>query len=313
MACWPYRWIVVSHVCRRWRAAALQCPRLWRRISATLNVDWTAELLRRSGVVPLEVALDISFPLGRGDRGKSCELILTQLPRIRTLRLSASKPLSARIIQLLSGTAPMLKNLSISLPWTIDLARPEDDESAPFAALIRRERAPRLVSLNIYEVGMHIQGSCSATLKHIFIQLTADSVIRPYAPVFLDALRAMPSLETITFKRCLLSQRQHILPPHSHLRAVELPRLKSINLTTDALECIMLLNEMALPRLTHLAVLSANTCRHGTELALTLAEKICTIGYLSTLYISRYPQFVRVGSGPRTTVNILSRRRACNH
>ncbi|KAI0043363.1 hypothetical protein FA95DRAFT_1474888, partial [Auriscalpium vulgare] len=47
-------WIRVTHVCQRWRSAALACPTLWTEIDTVLG-EGVAELLARSCNAPLSV------------------------------------------------------------------------------------------------------------------------------------------------------------------------------------------------------------------------------------------------------------------
>ncbi|ETW79970.1 hypothetical protein HETIRDRAFT_452989 [Heterobasidion irregulare TC 32-1] len=48
--------ILVTHVCRRWRQAALQDPTLWARISFEIRDAWTYTMIDRSRDVPLVVS-----------------------------------------------------------------------------------------------------------------------------------------------------------------------------------------------------------------------------------------------------------------
>ncbi|KAF8259143.1 hypothetical protein EI94DRAFT_1048760 [Lactarius quietus] len=43
----PPPWLAVTHVCRRWRNAALCCPFLWVEIIST-NFNWAVAMLERS-------------------------------------------------------------------------------------------------------------------------------------------------------------------------------------------------------------------------------------------------------------------------
>ena len=52
-------WILVTHVCRRWRQAALEHPTLWARISFEIRDAWTYTMIERSRDVPFVVSNQI--------------------------------------------------------------------------------------------------------------------------------------------------------------------------------------------------------------------------------------------------------------
>ena len=51
---YPYSWLTLTHVCRRWRGVALQNAKLWRWI-VPIRTDMAEEFMRRSGIVNLIV------------------------------------------------------------------------------------------------------------------------------------------------------------------------------------------------------------------------------------------------------------------
>ncbi|KAI0302943.1 hypothetical protein BC826DRAFT_883574, partial [Russula brevipes] len=50
----PPQWLAVTHVCQRWRDAALTCPSLWVDMIST-NFRWTEEMLERSRDLPIHI------------------------------------------------------------------------------------------------------------------------------------------------------------------------------------------------------------------------------------------------------------------
>ncbi|TDL25110.1 hypothetical protein BD410DRAFT_837356 [Rickenella mellea] len=77
-------WIYVSHVCRSWRQAALDCPTLWSCITPVQSYEEVETYLTRSKQASLSVHL-------RGNEdGAAKKIILQQLPRIRTLLITPS-------------------------------------------------------------------------------------------------------------------------------------------------------------------------------------------------------------------------------
>ncbi|KAF8868002.1 hypothetical protein BD779DRAFT_1393234, partial [Infundibulicybe gibba] len=45
----------ISHVCRRWREIALDCPRLWPHINFEHGPRWLTRVIERSRSVPLSL------------------------------------------------------------------------------------------------------------------------------------------------------------------------------------------------------------------------------------------------------------------
>ncbi|KAK7691139.1 hypothetical protein QCA50_006242 [Cerrena zonata] len=94
----PYRWILVTHVCHKWRDAALKSQRLWRIIYLGLP-DRVGEFLRRSGQAAIEIlpwssadgASWLSHnnlnPLSEKDSLTSLQFILSHSRRIKHLTL----------------------------------------------------------------------------------------------------------------------------------------------------------------------------------------------------------------------------------
>lgn len=53
-----YKWIVISHICYRWRQVLLAVPRMWSTIALPYNMSWIQTLLERSKHAPLTVIAD---------------------------------------------------------------------------------------------------------------------------------------------------------------------------------------------------------------------------------------------------------------
>lgn len=60
-------WIAVTHVCRRWRAAALNYFALWTSISTdTLRKGWINAFMERSNSSLIDVTLRITYGIKNG-------------------------------------------------------------------------------------------------------------------------------------------------------------------------------------------------------------------------------------------------------
>ncbi|KAG1741098.1 hypothetical protein EDB19DRAFT_1706298, partial [Suillus lakei] len=96
--------MITTHVCRRWRQVAIECPTLWTSID-DVPPRWLAILLERSKEAALIVRYILPSSL------KPCaEQILPQLPRIKVLDLCSPSFDADRILDYLSSQpAPLLQ------------------------------------------------------------------------------------------------------------------------------------------------------------------------------------------------------------
>ncbi|KAI0047465.1 hypothetical protein FA95DRAFT_1606060, partial [Auriscalpium vulgare] len=114
-------WIQVSHVCRDWRAIALERHDLWTHIPFYLGTEWIEEAFSRSHLAPLVI-----FPrFNRSERkflreftDQHAALIIEHFARIKTLVfvVTTSRELEWHAIfnsPSLSSSAPLLESLEI--------------------------------------------------------------------------------------------------------------------------------------------------------------------------------------------------------
>ncbi|OCH89589.1 hypothetical protein OBBRIDRAFT_888281 [Obba rivulosa] len=87
--------VLVSHVCRRWRAAALGDSFLWRRlhIAAGHTMDEVQSYLERSGEQPLDVKIDFALDDAHRDLGDPLERPRALVPShdVRVLAAAAAR------------------------------------------------------------------------------------------------------------------------------------------------------------------------------------------------------------------------------
>ena len=95
--------IILSHVCRQWRAIARSSARLWTRIDMS-----SPERAARFFALSQQAALQVSWTLNpsRVDR---CSWIWAHAHRFRELKLRASAP--TKVVPLISGGGPQLGQL----------------------------------------------------------------------------------------------------------------------------------------------------------------------------------------------------------
>ncbi|KAG2157837.1 uncharacterized protein EDB93DRAFT_819107 [Suillus bovinus] len=217
--------LVVTHVCRRWRKVALECPTLWRFISST-SLYWLDVMLERSQQAPLVVTYT-TFAISL----KGClEKILLHLPHIKYLELRALSYHVGRVMDLLSSQpAPMLETFKFSvygqLPSTVSISD-----------TIFQGQAPSLRYLEVDYCNPRWSSSIFSGLRTLYVAKTS-------LPDLLSALQCTDTLEQLTLRYDFLQTGQSIL-----IDGVPLPRLKKIVLDGTSLEtAVSLLGRLALP------------------------------------------------------------------
>jgi hypothetical protein len=109
-------WSVVCSVCRCWRDAALAYSVLWADIGVTVNSNWTAVLLQRSGNAPLTVSVDVSNSMVALRREEGTLLIFSHVHRMRSLSIRAFSTAMDRLLLNLDHPAPLIEKLCLSAP-----------------------------------------------------------------------------------------------------------------------------------------------------------------------------------------------------
>ena len=127
--------VILSHVCRQWRAIARSYARLWTRIDM-----FSPERAARFFALSQQAALQVSWTLNpsRDDR---CSWIWAHAHRFRELKLRASAP--TKVVPLISSGGPQLGQLVV-LAITVGKGSAWRDEFLPL-----KFQLPRLVSLQL--------------------------------------------------------------------------------------------------------------------------------------------------------------------
>ncbi|KAF5342421.1 hypothetical protein D9611_001246 [Ephemerocybe angulata] len=84
-------WIRLTHVCRHWRAVALECAALWSDLSFA-NLNFTEVMLSRSKNAPLAVEYDAPYPRTTLQNYEVLSNILRQGHRLRSLTIMNDRP-----------------------------------------------------------------------------------------------------------------------------------------------------------------------------------------------------------------------------
>ncbi|TCD69084.1 hypothetical protein EIP91_008982 [Steccherinum ochraceum] len=191
-------------VCRHWKDLALGCSKLWSYIVANkdTNMDVVRTLIERSTTVPLHVCLEHTSSRDRRLQGQQTppviQLILTELPRIRTLYLSVPHATYREVKDLFNVPARELKSLAISLEDSEVLQPTALREPFPATAI----HTPALTTLEITHFGAAFSfalahHSCSS-IKHLRIHIAHNMPKNPsMADTLLSTLQSMPHLTVL--------------------------------------------------------------------------------------------------------------------
>src|SRR5882762_4763483 len=80
----PPPWLAVTHVCQRWRQAALSSPFLWDDIITT-NYRWAEEMLERSRDVPIHITVDDAGSVQTPCDVRATHLLFSKIHRAQSL------------------------------------------------------------------------------------------------------------------------------------------------------------------------------------------------------------------------------------
>ncbi|TDL18916.1 hypothetical protein BD410DRAFT_842485 [Rickenella mellea] len=136
-------WIFVTHVCRYWRHAALECGTLWCKINSVQSFGLIRACLDRSKNTPLEVRIT----------GMPNEIVTTvlleNLPRIRDLDVTLVGPShwvnAGHFKNLWGQPTPLLESV------TVTVINGHKDQEAKLPIPILQWPHPVLKSVNLHE------------------------------------------------------------------------------------------------------------------------------------------------------------------
>ncbi|KAH6904626.1 hypothetical protein BKA70DRAFT_527148 [Coprinopsis sp. MPI-PUGE-AT-0042] len=110
-----WKWIQVSHVCRRWRQVALQNPTLWSTIPP-ISPKWLEVMAERSQRLPLTIELGSEATNLRPYRSTLANVFKSHTSRLRAISLHGKGSLIDSILSSMpTGPVPILQILSISV------------------------------------------------------------------------------------------------------------------------------------------------------------------------------------------------------
>ncbi|KAI0309527.1 hypothetical protein OF83DRAFT_1273158 [Amylostereum chailletii] len=225
-------WIVVTHVCRRWRQVALSTAILWSNINCRLSERWATEMFTRARNSPATYVID------EGDSVEHHRAILSQ-------HLSHLKEISGiEDRHATTSPAPLLE----SFDWEMDSSNADVVSLPPnmFAG-----HAPRLRSLNLDCVVPPWNSLAFRNLDRLCIGIPQELITAPLSSLqpdyhsFYDFLESMPGLNHLCLVACLPSY--HLYPAAD--RRVKFPNLKTVELQGLARDCAALVHRIEAPTL----------------------------------------------------------------
>ena len=239
----PCEWIIIAHICRRWRQIALTTPQLWAAIQLDGESDRVLTMTNWSGQVPLTIFENTS--VCDGIMTSSKKIALGEIHRIKRLKLVLDHQ-TLSFLSHLDADAPLLKTLDLTYtdenadePFGLDNSRPTfaSWRLPALTHLAFHEREGRLTheTDTMPELGL-IKPFLRPTITHLEI----DALETPISvDTCLDLLRGLPLLQKLRFGNVLA------LPPstissqsprrHPTDRMVHLPHLHHIDIQRTGL------------------------------------------------------------------------------
>ncbi|OJT10892.1 hypothetical protein TRAPUB_12576 [Trametes pubescens] len=111
-----FAWIRLAHVCRHFRAVALNTPRFWSYLQITKGGTF-AELVARSKNAPLHINAHIHFST-KADRILSLDVLLQHSHHIKELRLDSSVEVIQGFCAKSASGFAILERLHLSAGWS---------------------------------------------------------------------------------------------------------------------------------------------------------------------------------------------------
>ena len=249
----PFRWLVITFVCRRWRSVARALPHLWSHVPMSDDEELVTMFLRLSKGIPISV-IPGSRVYNHALQYEIFSLIVPGAPRIRALRLCLPTSLLYKLVSEPPWYAPLLESITLELG---DGGVPPH-RCFPF---FKGAELPALRSLQLTALpSMFLRGLSRPTLTSLVVHCPVHTL--PVAE-WLDALDALPLLEHLTLQNALADGP----PPGLAARSVAMRRLAHIMLSArrSGPQYTRLLDHLVLPqcRTLHLQMLGHGPATAG--------------------------------------------------
>ncbi|KAJ7760560.1 hypothetical protein B0H16DRAFT_1532699 [Mycena metata] len=242
----------VSHICRHWRAVALNCPNLWC-FPIFSRSKWADEMLKRSKMAPLSIRLDLdvmSITPGMLDAVHSS---LGHISRIAELELFVGNSIDSSPIHTMlniTDPAPYLHSLSLS-------SSGYNGEHFAIPAAFLNGEAPRLCKLEL--IGFSIPWDSplmSNNLVHLKIHDPGANGRPSSMTELVEALGRIPLLETLELHNALPTASEGVTSVSVPSIRISLSHLKHIAIGSysSVLEVADTLNHLSYPPTTSMRI-----------------------------------------------------------
>ncbi|KAI0318300.1 hypothetical protein OF83DRAFT_40512 [Amylostereum chailletii] len=284
--------VAISHVCRKWRAIALDIPRLWHRIvlksidvnCGELTATSSEVFFERSKGAPLNVLYAAGSQTSSVVPEPDVPLILDRFPSISGLCVQAPRAFIVRISLFLKRGGkefPHLETLDLSSdaiarpPFSISPSPKTEDR--PW----RRTRFPNLHTITITNISLSfIPISLYPSLRELTLCVDPGSSAYPSIAQLARILACTPSLERLSllgagpiFDRSLDAQSavdswmDGAATTTTILGPVPLPFLRDLEWTNAHPECLhYLLTYFPMPSLEELDITFVDIDKHGVPM-----------------------------------------------
>ncbi|VDB84550.1 unnamed protein product [Peniophora sp. CBMAI 1063] len=224
-------WVGVTHVSRRFRAAAVGHALLWATLSVDGQTPWDL-FLSRAREAPLHIHGTIATP---GQSHYYASRTLQVIKRVRTIRVEDIPPITGRDWQnILRTEAPELQSLDLTIPSTDesehDTHDPSNDElgSMIMDKSFLTHDAPKLRKLGLS--GVEIQWSLDTPIALTSLALDGfGTATQFFLQDVLRNLESLPSLEHLALSNILRGgPTSHVIKTRvgvTHLRSLLLAEL----------------------------------------------------------------------------------------
>ncbi|OJT13480.1 hypothetical protein TRAPUB_9974 [Trametes pubescens] len=250
--------IQATHVCRLFRAVALDSPMLWTKVTKLYGttIPEAQAFLDRSANLPLDITLEASSL-----NDWSAFLLSHVLHRLRSLEIKVDsayhKPIIRLLASLVGHPAPLLRKLHL-----LDQGESEDVRIPPTRQLSNvfhvfdggkyYSATPSLRSLRLAPVLLSWDSDMIKDLTHLELRATNWRIYRPTQAQLLAILRRCPALQTLALELPIIF---HDAPRREPEPIISLPQLSRV-IFRQLMPCSIanLLSHLALPPTTRFTI-----------------------------------------------------------
>ncbi|TCD68935.1 hypothetical protein EIP91_009325 [Steccherinum ochraceum] len=243
----PYRWIALTHVCRRWREVALGNTLLWTNVysvsRATLNLALV--FLQRSTPLPVHMEVKASDKY-RGIDTTLLNYVWTPLgiQRVVSLSLQVTYKQLRRLLETPDTmVAPHLRTLEFEAPPRIIGSSSSD----PFPNILPKLTAPALATLRVEGYHVHFAAHCFPNTLTSLVIIDKKSSRRSSVPDIVNALRSLVMLQELYLHDVIAPQTLADPLVISPAQIIALPHLRAVNFTASPRSSIRFLDHLKLP------------------------------------------------------------------